>query len=88
MTELIGWLSSFILLITLITQIRKQWRERTSQGVSKWLFGGQVAAEIGFVIYSVLLENRVFAVTNGVLVLVNFVGLYLTLKFRRQSPTT
>ncbi len=85
MTEFIGWFSSFVLLLTLTIQIHKQWRERTSRGVSKWLFSGQVVAEIGFVTYSILLENWVFAVTNAVLVAVNFVGLYLTLKLRRLA---
>ena len=41
-----------------------QWRERTSKGVSKWLFIGQITASIGFSIYSILLHNWVFTITN------------------------
>ena len=33
----------------------------TSAGVSVWLFVGQLAASVGFTIYSVLLRNWVFA---------------------------
>ena len=47
-TELIGWASSAILLATLVRQVRKQWREGTSEGVSRWLFVGQTAASAGF----------------------------------------
>ena len=85
MADLIGWLSSFALLVTLSLQIRKQWREKTSHGVSPWLFSGQVIAEVGFVIYSVMLENWVFAVTNAVLLVENFIGLWVTLHFKKKA---
>lgn len=83
MTEAIGWLSSFILGLTLSTQIYKQWKDKTSQGVSKWLFIGQVAAQIGFVIYSFALDNWVFLATNLMLLIVSFVGLWITFKFKK-----
>ena len=52
MTEAIGWGSSLILLLTIARQIHKQWRDRTSAGVSVWLFVGQLAASGGFIAYS------------------------------------
>ena len=87
MVSIIGWLSSGILMATLIVQIAKQWRERTSKGVSKWLFAGQILSEIGFLTYSWLLSNWVFAATNAALVIVNFVGLLMTLHFRKGKAT-
>jgi MtN3 and saliva related transmembrane protein len=63
-TELIGWAAAAVLLATIGRQVYSQWRDRTSQGVSKWLFVGQIMASIGFVIYSWLLRNWVFVVTN------------------------
>jgi MtN3 and saliva related transmembrane protein len=68
-TELIGWAAGGILLATLGRQVYSQWRNRTSQGVSKWLFIGQSTASVGFVIYSWLLENWVFVVTNALICL-------------------
>ncbi|MCA1624290.1 MAG: hypothetical protein LC768_12900 [Acidobacteria bacterium] len=85
MTEIIGWASSIILLMTLVKQVYKQWKEGTGEGVSKWLFVGQVAASIGFTVYSYLVGNWVFTVTNGILVINNFVGLYLSFYFRRRA---
>jgi len=35
MIQAVGWGSSVILLITLILQIRKQWKTETNEGVSK-----------------------------------------------------
>src|SRR5688500_3281741 len=55
--EVIGWLSSAILLATLLRQVHTQWRERSTQGVSRWLFRGQFTASCGFLIYSLLLRN-------------------------------
>jgi uncharacterized protein with PQ loop repeat len=52
MTELIGWMAATVLLATMGRQVYTQWRDGTSQGVSKWLFVGQLAASLGFVMYS------------------------------------
>jgi len=82
MTEIIGWASSLILLATLIKQVYKQWSEGTSEGISKWLFVGQVAASIGFTIYSYLVGSWVFMVTNGLLTINNVVGICLYFYFR------
>lgn len=83
--EIIGWASSIILLITLVQQVYKQWKEGTGEGVSKWLFAGQVTASIGFTIYSYMVGNWVFTITNGILVINNFIGLYLSFYFRRRA---
>jgi MtN3 and saliva related transmembrane protein len=85
MTELIGWSASVILLITIITQVRKQWRTGTNDGVSKWLFVGQVASSIGFTVYSVLTGNLVFIVTNAVLLLSNIAGVYIYFRNREEN---
>lgn len=77
MIEIIGWASSLILLCTLVRQVHKQWKDGTSEGVSKWLFVGQLAASVGFVIYSIGTRNIVFIVTNSLLVLNSIFGIGL-----------
>ncbi|HEX2060424.1 MAG TPA: hypothetical protein VHK90_06760 [Thermoanaerobaculia bacterium] len=85
MIDLLGWLSSGILVVTIATQIAKQWRDRTSAGVSTWLFVGQLAASVGFTIYSLLVKNWVFAVTNGIMVLNGLIGYGITLRYKRDK---
>ena len=85
MTEIIGWASSIILLITLIKQVYKQWKERTGEGVSKLLFVGQLLASVGFTIYSYLVGNWVFTVTNAILTVNNIIGLWLSFYFRKKD---
>ena len=85
MIEVIGWASSLILLATLIKQVYKQWKDATSEGISKWLFIGQLAASIGFTVYSYLVGNWVFAVTNGLLTINNIIGIGLYFYFRREE---
>lgn len=82
MTEIIGWASSLILLATLVKQVYKQWSEGTSEGISKWLFAGQLAASTGFTIYSYLVGSWVFMVTNGLLTVNNVIGICLYFYFR------
>ncbi|MDQ3373973.1 MAG: hypothetical protein M3521_08820, partial [Acidobacteriota bacterium] len=66
MTEVIGWVSSLILVITIGKQVYKQWSEGKSEGVSIWLFVGQIAASVGFAFYSYLVWNPVFIFTNSI----------------------
>lgn len=85
MTDAIGWASSFVLLLTLFHQVRKQWREGSSEGVSVWLFAGQIAASSGFTIYSVLVANWVFVVTNALLILNALAGWLIVMRHRRRG---
>ena len=80
-TEALGWTSSLILLATLIKQVHKQWKSKTSEGISKWLFVGQLAASVGFTIYSYSTGNWVFIVTNGILTINNVIGIYLYYRY-------
>ena len=52
MVEVIGWFSSVVLVLTIGKQVYKQWKSGSSEGVSKWLFLGQMTASAGFTIYS------------------------------------
>ena len=83
MTEAIGWFSSFVLLLTIGRQVLKQYREGSSEGVSKWLFIGQMTASGGFLLYSWLVNNWVFVVTNGLMLLNGLAGLMIVRRHRR-----
>jgi MtN3 and saliva related transmembrane protein len=85
MIEIIGWASSLILLLTLVKQVYKQWKEGTGEGVSKWLFVGQLFASVGFTVYSFMVGNWVFTVTNGLLTINNIIGISLYFYFRRHN---
>jgi MtN3 and saliva related transmembrane protein len=85
MTEAIGWISSVILLLTIGKQVYKQWQEESSEGVSRWLFVGQVAASVGFTVYSWLVGNWVFVVTNFLMLLSALAGLGIVLRHRRRG---
>jgi uncharacterized protein with PQ loop repeat len=84
-TELLGWLSSFILVLTIGKQVYKQWKEERSEGVSRWLFVGQVAASVGFTVYSVLVRNWVFVVTNALMLVNALLGLAIVVHHRRRA---
>ena len=54
MTEALAWACSLLLLGTLAQQAYKHWKEQRADGISKFLFVGQLSASIGFTIYSAL----------------------------------
>jgi MtN3 and saliva related transmembrane protein len=82
----IGWLASSILVATLLRQIVKQAQSRAPQddAVSKWLFVGQCAASAGFVIYSVLVHNWVFIVTNSCVLITAIAGQIIVVRRNRK----
>jgi uncharacterized protein with PQ loop repeat len=83
--EVVGWISSLILVLTIGKQVFKQWREGSSKNVSKWLFVGQLAASVGFTVYSWMVRNWVFVFTNSFMVLNALAGLAVTLYHRRRE---
>ena len=80
---MIGWLSSAILLLTLMGQVRRQWRADSVEGVSWLLFAGQIVASIGFVTYSILVQNLVFIVTNSLILATAITGQAIYLRKAR-----
>ena len=88
MTDALGWFAATILLLTIGRQVYTQWRDKTCGGVSHWLFIGQIAASTSFVVYSWLLANWVFVVTNGAMLLVAVLGqvIYLKNKGLEDAP--
>jgi MtN3 and saliva related transmembrane protein len=85
-TEIVGWAAALILLLTISSQVYQQWKSRSTKGVSPWLFAGQVAASIGFTVYSVLVGNVVFVVTNALMLLSAIVGQLLYWRNARKAP--
>ena len=73
-TDALGWSASAILLATLVRQVWVQWRERSTAGVSAWLFVGQLAASAAFTAYSVLLGNWVFVCANAAALITAIAG--------------
>ncbi|WP_164008184.1 hypothetical protein [Pyxidicoccus trucidator] len=84
-SEAIGWFSSLILVLTIGKQVHKQWKSGSSEGVSNWLFVGQITASTGFTIYSLLVGNWVFVVTNALLLLSAVIGVVIVFKHRRAE---
>lgn len=83
--EAIGWFGAALLLLTLGRQVYTQWREGRTQGVSRWLFVGQLTASTAFLVYSWLVENGVFVVTNALLLFTAAVGEWIYIRNRKRE---
>ena len=82
--EPLGWLASLILLATIGRQIWRQAHAPSVEGVSKWLFLGQMAASVLYLVYSILVKNPVFIASNAALLVAGITGqvIYLRRKHR------
>jgi MtN3 and saliva related transmembrane protein len=85
LAEALGWFSSFVLVLTVGKQVYKQWQEGSSEGVSKWLFVGQMTASTGFTIYSLLVKNWVFVATNALMLVNGLLGYLIVMRHRRKK---
>ena len=77
-------MATVVLLATLVRQIAKQAKERNAEGVSTWLFVGQISASLLFVVYSALVGNVVFVVTNSLILLTAIVGQVIVSRNKRR----
>jgi MtN3 and saliva related transmembrane protein len=84
--EFVGWSASAVLVLTIVTQVYRQWQQGSSKGVSKWLFIGQMAASGGFLLYSWLIGDMVFLFTNGLMMMSAAVGLGIVFWHRLKHP--
>jgi uncharacterized protein with PQ loop repeat len=73
-TQIIGWFSSALIVITLAKQVYDQWRSGESSGVSPWLYGGESVASLGFAIYSWRVQNWIFFISNSAALLSALIG--------------
>lgn len=85
MTNVVGWLSTLVLLATLSRQVFIQWHDENSKGVSAWLFIGQMSSSVGFIAYSVLVGNKIFIVTNSLIAAVAIIGELVFLKNQKRT---
>jgi uncharacterized protein with PQ loop repeat len=85
LTDLIGWTATAILLATIARQVHTQWRERSTKGVSRWPFLGQLAASNGFLIDSLLLGNWVFVVSKAALLITAGIDQWILWHNRRRD---
>ena len=81
----LGWAASAVLLATLGRQVYKEWKECRTDGLSQWLFVGQLTASTGFTIYSWLVGNWVFVVTNLALLVTAVIGQLIYRRNRRLA---
>ena len=72
--DIVGWAASAILIATLLRQSYLQWTDKDAKGVSRWLFVGQILASLGFMLYSWLVGNWVFIVSNTLILFIAVAG--------------
>jgi len=84
-TDLVGWSAAAVLLLTIGRQVFTEWRDRSTRGLSRWLFVGQLTASIGFVIYSWILGNWVFLATNLLMLVTAGIGQWIYLRNKRHE---
>ncbi|HEX8088587.1 MAG TPA: PQ-loop domain-containing transporter [Blastocatellia bacterium] len=80
--EWVGWIAAVILVITLFSQVKKNWEEKKLKGVNPLLYYGQAAASFCFAIYSFSIGSWVFVITNALGLLSAMIGIYLVHRYR------
>ena len=83
--DVVGWMASAVLFATVGRQVWKQWKEGQGEGVSRWLFLGQMTASALFLAYSWMLQNWVFVISNFFLLLAAIAGQTISMRNRRAA---
>ena len=80
--EWLGWAAAVVLVITLFSQVKKNWEEKKLKGVNPLLYYGQAVASLCFALYSYSINSWVFVVTNVLGLVSALVGIYLVHRYR------
>ena len=80
--EWLGWTAAVILLLTLFSQVKKNWEEKKLKGVNPLLYYGEAAASLFFTVYSLSINSWVFAITNMLCLLSAIIGIYLVHRYK------
>jgi uncharacterized protein with PQ loop repeat len=83
--NILGWTATLILLVTLLAQIHREIKSGKVDEISPLLFVGQCAASIGFLLYSALVGNLVFIVSNAMILAVALVGVWVRHRVKTKS---
>lgn len=83
--DIVGWAATVVLVLTIGRQAWTQWQSESTAGQSKWLFVGQIVASLGFVVYSAMLDNWVFVVSNAFLLVIAVIGQWLYHRNERRE---
>ncbi len=88
MTDIIGWIGSGLVFMTISYQVWKQWQSKSTKGISPWLYAGQLVANVFLGTYSIIEETWVFFASNILVFLSSAVGLgiYIHHKKKYGSP--
>lgn len=86
--EPLGWIASLILLSTIGRQIWRQAHAPSVEGVSKWLFIGQMSASLLYLAYSILVKNPVFIASNAALLIAGITGQVIYLRRKKRAYAT
>lgn len=82
--DLVGWISSGLLIITFGSQTYMQWKGESGK-YTIIFFVSAILGTAGNLIYSWLVHNTVFTILNAALVVNNSVGLGLALAHQKRK---
>ena len=80
-----GWLASLVLFATVGSQVWKQIREDSCEGVSRGLFLGQILASMLFLAYAVMGGDVIFIVSNAFMLAAALIGQVALWRNRRRQ---
>ena len=83
--DVVGWVSSAILVATLARQLHTQATKGNGHALSRWLFVGQMSASLGFIAYSWMLHNPIFLLSNTILLGMAIAGQWLYFRNERRA---
>ena len=81
----IGWSAATVLALTVGSQVWKQLHDPRTEGVSRMLFLGQTLASTLFLIYALMGGDRVFVVSNALMLALAIAGQIILMRNRRRA---
>lgn len=79
--DIIGYAAGFLILISLIPQIRKSWKTKSTKDLSLFRYLIYIAGVMLWLVYGIVLSNGPMVIVNGINLILASSILYLKFKY-------
>ena len=81
--DILGYTAGFITSLTFLPQVIKTWKEKSARDISLMMFIIAALNESLWIVYGILLQNRVIILTNVTVLAMALIMIYFKLRYNK-----
>jgi MtN3 and saliva related transmembrane protein len=83
--EVLGFLAGLFSVIAFFLQVHKTWKMKSAKGVSIYMFMVYTMSILLWIIYGIIIDNRVIYITNIIVLTLSITQIIFKIKYDKQE---